>query len=47
MFWTLYQGVQVRHSYVLQERTFDCIPVEQQLSVRRLGGQAIAPRHLL
>jgi hypothetical protein len=39
----LYMGVQVDHSYILGTATFDCIPINQQPSVRILGLQKIAP----
>ncbi|MBV9265766.1 MAG: neprosin family prolyl endopeptidase [Acidobacteriaceae bacterium] len=38
----MYDGVSVSHSYVLGSQTFDCIPVDQQLSVRALGLKTIA-----
>lgn len=38
-----YQGVAVSHSYVLETQTIDCIPTEQQPSVRALGIKQIAP----
>jgi neprosin-like protein len=38
----LYQGVQVSHSYVLGSQTFDCVPVDQQPTVRILGLSKIA-----
>jgi hypothetical protein len=34
---SLYADVDVKHSYVLDSQTFDCIPVEQQPSLRALG----------
>jgi hypothetical protein len=34
---SLYQGVQVGHSYVLGSQTFDCVPIQQQPSLRILG----------
>jgi hypothetical protein len=40
---TLYRGVHVNHSYVLGPQTFDCIPVDEQPSVRLLGLNRIAP----
>ena len=39
---SLYQGVQVAHSYVLDSQTFDCVPIQQQPSVRILGLSKIA-----
>src|SRR5215472_17186396 len=33
----LYEGVVVTHSYVLGSQTFDCIPIDQQPSARKLG----------
>jgi len=33
----MYQGVRVNHSYVLDSQTFDCVPIDQQPSVRMLG----------
>jgi Neprosin len=38
----LYRGVQVGHSYVLGSQTFDCVPMQQQPSVRLLGLRKIA-----
>jgi hypothetical protein len=38
----MYQGVQVRHSYLLGSQIFDCVPIEQQPAVRIQGG-GIAP----
>jgi hypothetical protein len=38
----LYAGVRVKHSYVMDSNHFDCIPVEQQPSVRMLGLDGIA-----
>lgn len=34
---SLYDGVNVTHSYVVGSQTFDCVPVNQQPSVRTLG----------
>jgi hypothetical protein len=34
---TLYQGAQVSHSFVDDSSTFDCVPINQQPSVRMLG----------
>ncbi len=39
---TLYRGVHVRHSYVLESQTIDCIPINQQPSLRDRGAE-IAP----
>ncbi|MGB7257583.1 MAG: neprosin family prolyl endopeptidase, partial [Pseudolabrys sp.] len=36
---SLYQGVSVRHSYVLDANYFDCVPVLQQPGARALGLQ--------
>ncbi len=33
---TMYEGVHVAHSFVLDEQTFDCVPIEEQPSVRLL-----------
>jgi hypothetical protein len=38
----LYAGVAVEHSFALDGQVFDCVPVEQQPSVRLLGLTAIA-----
>jgi neprosin-like protein len=38
---SLYQGVSVRHSYVLDANYFDCVPVLQQPGARALGLQQI------
>jgi hypothetical protein len=38
----IYQGVQVSHSFVLGSQHFDCIPTEQQPTVRLLGLKSIA-----
>ncbi|MGA2599768.1 MAG: neprosin family prolyl endopeptidase [Bryobacteraceae bacterium] len=38
----MYEGVQIRHSYVLGGQIFDCVPIEQQPSVRILGLKTIA-----
>ena len=38
----LYQGVNVSHSYVLDPQTIDCVPVNEQPSVRTLGLKQIA-----
>ncbi len=34
---SLYEGVEVGHSFLLDGQVFDCVPVEQQPSVRQLG----------
>jgi hypothetical protein len=39
----LYKGVHVTHSFLQGALTFDCIPIEQQPSVRLLGLKDIAP----
>jgi hypothetical protein len=40
---SLYQGVHVTHSFLLDTQVFDCIPITEQPSVRHLlGGQKIA-----
>lgn len=52
---SLYDQVHVSHSYVLGSQTFDCVPVDQQPSVRALGTNKIAteppatkrPQHFL
>jgi hypothetical protein len=44
----LYEGVQVSHSYVQDSQTFDCVPIEQQPSLRMRGRQGTAtapPQH--
>src|SRR5215471_7812049 len=38
----MYQGVQVGHSFVKESSTFDCIPIQQQPSVRLLGLPSVA-----
>lgn len=38
----LYQGVEVKHSFLLEGHTYDCIPVEQQAGVRLYGDGTIA-----
>ena len=38
----LYQGVHVTHSFVQGSLTLDCVPIEQQPSVRTLGLKGIA-----
>ncbi|MBV8707235.1 MAG: hypothetical protein JO028_08595, partial [Acidobacteriaceae bacterium] len=52
---SMYHQVHVNHSYVLGSQTFDCVPVDQQPSVRALGPNRIAteppatkrPQHLV
>ncbi len=39
---TLYQGVEVSHSFVLDGDLYDCVPVQQQPAVRMLGLNSIA-----
>ncbi|MBV9300535.1 MAG: neprosin family prolyl endopeptidase [Acidobacteriaceae bacterium] len=39
---TMYEGVTVTHSFVLDDSHFDCIPIEQQPTVRILGLKGIA-----
>lgn len=39
---SLYNGVEIRHSFVLNSSHFDCVPIEQQPGVRALAGKAIA-----
>ncbi len=39
---SLYQGVEVSHSFLLDGDEFDCVPVQQQPAVRLLGLQRIA-----
>jgi len=45
----LYQGVHVTHSFEQDSQTVDCVPIEQQASVRMLGlpGIAAPPPNLL
>ena len=38
----LYQGVQVNHSFLLEGHAYDCVPVEQQASLRMYGDGNIA-----
>jgi hypothetical protein len=38
----MYRGVTVSHSYILGSQTFDCIPIGQQPSVRKLSLKVIA-----
>jgi len=39
---SLYDGVKVSHSFVLDGHAFDCIPIEQQASLHRFGQDKIA-----
>jgi len=39
---SMYEGVQVTHSFVLDSDHYDCVPIEQQPSVRLLGLKSIA-----
>jgi hypothetical protein len=39
---TMYQGVEVNHSYLSSSQYFDCVPTQQQPSVRLLGVKMIA-----
>lgn len=39
---SLYRGVTVKHSYVLDSQTFDCVPIEQQPSLRALRSNKLA-----
>src|ERR1700730_1299073 len=39
---SLYDGVSVKHSYAMGERIYDCVPIQQQASVRRLGLKTLA-----
>ena len=39
---TTYEGVTVTHSHVLDSAHFDCVPIMQQASVRKLGVSQIA-----
>jgi hypothetical protein len=34
---SLYEGVTVAHSFLMDEQYFDCVPIDQQPSVRQLG----------
>ena len=34
---SMYQGVDVTHSFALEDQIFDCVPIDQQPSVRQLG----------
>src|SRR5271169_1248856 len=38
----LYDGVKVTHSFLLAGHAFDCIPIEQQVSLHRYGQDKIA-----
>jgi hypothetical protein len=39
---TMYQGVDVKHSFVLDANHFDCVPVEQQPALRIQGQRDVA-----
>jgi hypothetical protein len=39
---SMYNGVAVSHSYVLGSQTFDCIPIDEQPSLRALGQSQVA-----
>jgi hypothetical protein len=39
---SLYSGVEIRHSFVMNTSHFDCIPIEQQPGVKALAGRKIA-----
>jgi hypothetical protein len=39
---TMYRGVEVKHSFVRDSSHFDCVPIEQQPTVKILGLQNIA-----
>jgi neprosin-like protein len=39
---TMYQGVEVYHSFVLDSSHYDCVPIEQQPAVRKYGIKKIA-----
>lgn len=39
---TMYRGASAEHSFLLDNQTFDCIPIMQQPSVRRFGLSTIA-----
>jgi len=39
---SMYEGVKVAHSFVMDSQVFDCVPIDQQPSVRQLGlGKAL------
>jgi len=40
---TMYRGIEVTHSFVLDSAHFDCIPAAQQPSLRILGLETLAP----
>jgi hypothetical protein len=40
---TLYKGVNVTHSFMLDKNQFDCVPIGQQPSLRAIGLQGAAP----
>lgn len=39
---TMYDGVEVNHSFVLNSQYFDCVPVQEQPTIRLLGLKSIA-----
>lgn len=39
---SLYSGVEIKHSFVLNSSHFDCVPIAQQPGAKALGGKAIA-----
>lgn len=39
---SMYEGVRVAHSFALDEQVFDCVPILQQPSARRLGLEQVA-----
>jgi hypothetical protein len=39
---SLYSGITIKHSFVLNSSHFDCVPIEQQPGVKALGGKSIA-----
>jgi hypothetical protein len=39
---TMYDGIEVSHSFLLHSQYFDCVPIERQPSVRLLGLKGIA-----
>src|ERR1700674_2303964 len=40
---TMYQGVEVNHSFMLGSQHFDCVPIDQQPTVRLLGLKVASP----
>ena len=40
---SLYEGVEVAHSFALDDQVFDCVPFAQQPSVRQMGEDKVAP----